>query len=66
MGNNNSYSSENCKPTKIMETLKCDRIIDAEEHIFIGIVSKHKNNPLSGQGIRIEFYVKIKRLKNFI
>ena len=22
MGNNNSYSSENCKPTKIMETLK--------------------------------------------
>ena len=66
MGNNNSYSSENCKPTKIMETLKCDRIIDAEEHIFIGIVSKHKNNPLSGQGIRIGFDGKIKRLENFI
>lgn len=56
--NNKSYNS--------IETLKTDRLIDAENNIYIGIVSKNQSNPYSSQAIRIGIDGKLKRLEKFI
>ena len=56
--NNISYNS--------IETLKTDRLIDAENNIYIGIVSKKQSNPYSSQAIRIGIDGKLKRLEKFI
>lgn len=50
---------------KKYETLKCDRLIDAENHIYVGIVCQNNQNSLSGQAIRIGTG-NIKRLEQFI
>jgi len=47
------------------EYLKCDRLIDAENVIYIGIVSEKNKNPLSTQAIRIGQDGKLKRLEKF-
>jgi len=46
--------------------LKCERIIDSDYNIYIGIVNKQLNNPLSTQAIKIGNDGKIKRLKKYI
>ena len=48
------------------ETLKKDRLIDAEHIIYIGIVEKKQSNPHSSQAIRIGTYGKLRRLERFI
>lgn len=48
------------------DSLKCKRIIDSNYNIYIGIVNKQLNNPLSTQAIKIGNDGKIKRLKKYI
>lgn len=48
------------------ETLKIDRLIDAEHNIYIGIVGKKQSNPYSSQAIRIGLDGKLRRLERFI
>ena len=68
MGSNSSLSSKSSSISSSIsiETLKCDRLIDAESQVYIGIVSKKNNNPLSHQAIRIGSNGKLKRLEKFV
>ncbi len=47
------------------EYLKFDRLIDGENKISIGIVSKNQENSISGQAIQVGSNGKIKRLEKF-
>lgn len=47
------------------EYLTFDRVLDGENKIFIGIVSKIEPNPMSGQAIQIGSNGKLKRLEKF-
>lgn len=48
------------------EYLKFDRVIDGENQIIIGIISKKEPNPFSSQAIQIGRNGNLKRLENFI
>ncbi len=49
-----------------MEYFQMDRLIDGENQITIGVLSKNSSNPYSSQGIKIGSYSKIRRLEKFI
>lgn len=67
MGNNSSLNhGPSLKMDRWGETLKKDRLIDGENGVYIGIVSKSKLNPYSSQAIRIGVDGKLKRLEKFI